>query len=205
MPAQQTPEELDGEVVETSTTASQKHEAARVAFAATNLSGKRWQLIRDVLVFQAKLFVDGLRDLILSPMSIVAALAGLLGRGDEPRRHYDEVIRMGRRSEHWINLFGSHFPGDSDDAGEAPAGGIDAVFERIESTLRQQHEGGGVTRVAKEQIDSVLDSLQRKPKPDAAPGATGDEVGATTKPRATTEPPSGRAADDAGAEPPLQH
>ena len=34
----------------------------------------RWTLIRDVAVLQVKLIVDGLRDFILVPISLVAGL-----------------------------------------------------------------------------------------------------------------------------------
>jgi hypothetical protein len=79
----------------------------------THLS--RLQLLTDVAVFQVKLVVDGLRDVLLSPLSIVAAVAGLLTGGDQPERYFQKVIRFGRRSEVWINLFGEHDgPGTSD-------------------------------------------------------------------------------------------
>jgi len=38
----------------------------------------RGQLLRQILVFQFKLAMDGLRDLLMSPISIAAALAGIL-------------------------------------------------------------------------------------------------------------------------------
>jgi hypothetical protein len=75
----------------------------------------RLQLLADVVVFQVKLIVDSLRDVLLSPLSIVAAVAGLLTGGDQPERYFQKVIRFGRRSEVWINLFGEHDgPGTSD-------------------------------------------------------------------------------------------
>jgi hypothetical protein len=34
------------------------------------MSGPRFPVLRDVIVFQGKLLVDGLRDLLLSPISM---------------------------------------------------------------------------------------------------------------------------------------
>ena len=65
----------------------------------------RGQLLWDVLVFQFKLFMDGLRDVILVPVSLVAALLGLISGGN-PARFYHKVLLFGRRTEAWINLFG---------------------------------------------------------------------------------------------------
>ena len=79
----------------------------------THLS--RLQLLTDVLVFQFKLVIDGLRDLMLSPLSIIAAVVGLVAGGDRPERYFQKVIRFGRRTEVWINLFGEHDgPGTAD-------------------------------------------------------------------------------------------
>ena len=38
----------------------------------------RWTLIRDILVLQLKLIVDGFRDLILVPISLVVGFVSLL-------------------------------------------------------------------------------------------------------------------------------
>lgn len=66
----------------------------------------RLKLVVDVVVFQFKLAADGLRDLLLVPASIVAAIIGLIAGGDEPDLYYRRVLHFGLRSERWINLFG---------------------------------------------------------------------------------------------------
>ena len=66
----------------------------------------RLQLVLDVLAFQFKLAADGLRDVLLSPLSIIAALMGLIAGGDDPYRYFRDLLRFGRRTEVWINLFG---------------------------------------------------------------------------------------------------
>ncbi len=46
-----------------------------------NNSDDRWKFVRDVMVFQLKLFLDNVRDLVLMPISLVAALIDLVLRG----------------------------------------------------------------------------------------------------------------------------
>ena len=118
---------------------------------------ERWELIRDVLAFQAKLVIDGLRDVLLSPISIAAALAGVLLGGDRPGRYFYELLRVGRRSDDWINLFGTRVTGD---AIEDHEGRVDSYFDRIEDALLQQVARGGITASAKEALDRALDSVQ---------------------------------------------
>ena len=85
----------------------------------------RLQLIWDVIVFQFKLAADGLRDLLLSPLSIIAAVMGLVAGGDDPRQYFRRLLRLGRRSEVWINLFGRHRGhGTSDEM-------VDSLRERV--------------------------------------------------------------------------
>ncbi len=57
----------------------------------------RWQLIRDVAVFQVKLVVDGLRDVLLSPASLIAALGDLILGRDRGHDRFYQVVRFGRR------------------------------------------------------------------------------------------------------------
>ena len=75
----------------------------------------RLQVVWDVTLFQFKLVLDGLRDVLLSPVSIGSVIIGLIAGGDRPDRYYRKVIAFGRRTEIWINLFGRHRgPGTSD-------------------------------------------------------------------------------------------
>ena len=66
------------------------------------------QLLRDVLGFQFKLFLDGLRDVVLSPVSIAAALLGALTSRRNPGRYFYRLLKLGHRSDRWINLFNAH-------------------------------------------------------------------------------------------------
>jgi len=121
----------------------------------------RWTLIRDVAVFQAKLIVDGLRDLVLVPVSLGAAVISLLRGGAEPGPEFYDLLRVGRRSEHWINLFGAaerlHGPAAQDD--HFPADDIDEIMSRVESFVIDEYNKGGVTAQAKKRFDQVLDKL----------------------------------------------
>jgi hypothetical protein len=121
----------------------------------------RWILIRDVAAFQAKLIVDGLRDLVLVPASLVAGVISLLKGGTEPGSEFYDLLRVGRRSEHWINLFGAaerlHGPATLDD--HFPADDIDEIMSRVESFVVDEYNKGGVTAQAKKRFDQALDKL----------------------------------------------
>lgn len=112
----------------------------------------RWLLIRDLIQFQLKLIVDGLRDLLLVPISLVAGLAGLIIRHDDPAVYYNRVLKLGRRSERWINLFGQSRQFKHEHS-------IDQLFGQLEDRLKKQHAAGGLTKSAKKTVDQSLTAL----------------------------------------------
>lgn len=121
----------------------------------------RWSLMRDIAVFQVKLVVDGLRDLILVPVSMVAGLVSLLKGGAEPGPEFYDLLRLGRRSEHWINLFGAaeHLHGSPDDDVRFAAEDIDELVSRVESFVVDEFRKGGVTAQAKDRLDRAIEKL----------------------------------------------
>ena len=131
----------------------------------------RWQLVKDVLVFQVKLIVDGVRDLLLVPVSIGAGLMSLMQAGPKPGPQFYELLRLGRRSERWINLFSA--AGPEPDAGTGrvdPAAtpqrpvpvDIDELVNRIESFIVDEYKTGGITGQARQRLDRALESLRAR-------------------------------------------
>jgi hypothetical protein len=131
----------------------------RLDVSETNPS-KRGMLIRNSVVFQLKLMADGLRDLLLLPISLIATVIGLLRGGDEPEREFNQVIEVGRDSEEWINLFGNHDVPDNTNA----AASIDALFTKVEETLKQQYKAAGTSKGAQAEIDEALQAALNKTK-----------------------------------------
>ena len=123
-----------------------------------------WTLIRDVGVLQVKLLVDGFRDLLLLPASLIAGMISLLNSKDgKPGSHFYQLIAVGKQSEGWINLFGA--------LRNAPRGvrsnvnfgnaDIDDIVSRVETFVIDEYQRGGVTRQARDRLNSALDALQR--------------------------------------------
>lgn len=119
---------------------------------------KRGELVREVLLFQLKLMVDGIRDLVLMPVSLIAAAFGLIRSEQNPDKEFNRVLEAGRQSEQWINLFGAHDP--IAEAGDA--GSIDRLVTRAETVVRQQVASGRVSDSAADAIGQVLAKLHDK-------------------------------------------
>lgn len=124
----------------------------------------RWTLIRDVAVFQVKLLMDGFRDLLLVPVSLGAGLLSLLRGGTAPGPEFYDLLRLGRRSERWINLFGAaeHKYGPATDEERFALEDIDQMVTRVEAFVVHEYEKGGVTTQAKDRLDRVLSAIQKR-------------------------------------------
>ena len=120
-------------------------------------------LVWSVLVFQAKLVADGMRDVLLVPISLVAALVGLVGGGTQPGKYFDQVIRFGRRTETWINLFGQRDPEGTADEILNPI--RERVFEEADSNPLLYRAGEHINR----SLDSVNESVANANKPKSQP------------------------------------
>jgi len=134
---------------------------------------QRWRLVRDLAVFQAKLFVDGIKDLVLSPISLVAAILGLVFDRRDPGRSFYAVLSWGHGFDRWVNLFGAkqhalppssaaHPDGPVASPPVAQGEGLDAYVTRLERVLVDQYRRGGLTAKAKDAIDQALDGLHAR-------------------------------------------
>ena len=128
----------------------------------------RWTLIRDLVVLQAKLIVDGFRDLLLVPASLVAGIWSLVsGETGRPGPQFYQLISLGKQSELWIDLFKAyeHAPEDVRREHEFAVSNLDEFVDKLESFVVDEYERGGVTAQAKERIDKALDAIQRRHQP----------------------------------------
>lgn len=128
-------------------------------------NSERWTLIRDTAVLQVKLIVDGLRDFLLVPASLIAAVVSLVTAKDgKPGPQLYRLLAVGKRSEEWINLFGAYKHSPEEFPHEDPFSdmNIDELVVRVESYVVDEYKRGGMTTHAKGQIDKALNAIQRR-------------------------------------------
>ncbi len=124
---------------------------------------------RDFVVFQAKLAVDGVKDLLLINLSIIAVVIDMIaGGGRRPRRFY-AVVRLCARFDRWLRL---HSAKGFAEAGEHPwsdpAGGdvgearrllgsdADTLIERVEELARRE------SKSAERWLDDAIERRRRQ-------------------------------------------
>ncbi len=121
-------------------------------------------MLRDLVIFQVKLFLDGVKDLILVPLSIGAFLFDILPRsGKRAGRNFYAVMRAGEKFDLWLNLYDASRQVDARTDGlfgESMAG-ANNLIGKVEEAVRQTVE------VGKETVEHVR---SRKAEPPPQPG-----------------------------------
>jgi len=128
-----------------------------------------WTLIRDIAVLQVKLIVDGVRDLILVPASLIAGIVSLAKTKDgQPGTEFYRLVSVGSQSERWINLFGALKNAPADLAEELHFGDadIDAIVSRVESFVVDEYKRGGVTAQARDRLEKAIEAMRRRRNKD---------------------------------------
>jgi hypothetical protein len=97
-------------------------------------------LIRDLLIFELKLFLDGMGDLVLSQVAIIALLWDLIRGGPEKGKTFYWVLRAGEKWDLWLNLYRPAKDAQHSGDGLLEAGMADAnsLLGKIESLVKEK-------------------------------------------------------------------
>ncbi|MGD2153164.1 MAG: hypothetical protein PVG79_07820 [Gemmatimonadales bacterium] len=96
----------------------------------------RWVIVRDLALFQLKLFLDGVIDVTLAPLSVGAALIEIFFGGERRGRLFYAILRFGERADLWLNLYGASRRADTDGLFGGSKAGSDTLLGEIEDLVR---------------------------------------------------------------------
>jgi len=99
----------------------------------------RWRLARDVGVFEIKLAVDGIKDLIMAPLALAAFVADMVMPKDSRGVFLRAALRIGERFESWLNLYGLRRRDETRTI--LDEGGSDIIVDYLESKTVELHRG----------------------------------------------------------------
>lgn len=145
----------------------------------TRSASGRWPFIRDVLVFQFKLALGNLLNVVLVPVTLVAAAFALLpGRAGQRRGSaFYQALEAGREIEERIDIYGAvggyHATGSSAgpdgarrsasiagvDLGEVT---VDDLIRRIERLIVRETGRDGRAAQLKSTLERLLEELRNR-------------------------------------------
>lgn len=111
------------------------------------MSHSKAVLLRDLLIFQAKLVLDGMKDVVLMPLTIGAAAIDIVFPGRRPGHRFYLVMALGERFDRWLNLFSASDRADASKDGLFGKGraGRDTMLGEIEEMLFAHDRGAART------------------------------------------------------------
>ncbi len=89
----------------------------------------RSQAIRRLIVFQFKLMLDALRDIALSPVSLVLSIIDIVKGQNGKNSHFEKLMVFGRNTERKINLFEQH-----------SSGSVDTILAQVENVIVKEYK-----------------------------------------------------------------
>lgn len=132
-------------------------------------------LIKSVAILQLKLVLDTVRDIVLSPVALVAAVGDLLLLKWKRPQFFRAVLRIGSFSDHWIDLW-------SEDAESAePHENVDILIDRLEHLVRDPKTGARKARILKRWAERQLAQARKQAAAQIGQGKP-DENEARNKP-----------------------
>lgn len=119
----------------------------------------RLQLLLNLGVFQLKLLMDGIRDILLVPIALGCGLFGIVFGGNHPDRWFNQLLHYGRRSDRFINLFNQH---DDNNTQSQPTS--DEMLAPYREKLVSQAQNSPLAAKANQLVDQITDKSQTKPE-----------------------------------------
>src|SRR5438552_10037645 len=120
-------------------------------------SHERWRFLRDVVVFQLKMFLDNVRDFALMPISLVAALIDLVSKGEREGALFYKVLKWGSHSEDVIDVYSAIEHHETNNFKISRNYTVDGVIARLEGVRVRECEKGGTAASVKAAMDRAID------------------------------------------------
>ena len=136
-----------------------------------DLKATRRSLIRDVLLLQLKLLLGAARDLALTPVTLAAAAIDLMLSRRQPPRYFHQVLRLGERSDHWIDVWSA-----ARDKDAPQRANVETLLASVEEVVRDPKVGAYRARVLKRWAERQMSRARQRIKIEGPMGdGTGDE------------------------------
>ena len=134
-----------------------QHNSADKQDMLPKCNGKPGEIVshpfRRLVIFQLKLAVDALRDIILSPVSIVCSLIDLAEKRKGKDSYFEKLMLFGRNTEKKINLFEQHQIEEST---------IDSILHQVEGVVMKEYKDKNLSKKTISAIEKILKTESKK-------------------------------------------
>ena len=119
----------------------------------------RWAFLRDVAVFQFKLFLNNLHNFFQIPLTLAVAAIDLIFKGETEGERFYKVLEYGRTLDDSIDIYSVIAHREKSLNKDFT---VDAIVSQLESVIVKEVQKGGSAASMKSALDKAIDAMQSK-------------------------------------------
>jgi len=119
----------------------------------------RWKFMRNVAVFQLKLFLNNLHNFVQVPLTIVVALVDLIFKTEPQGARFYKLLEYGRTIDDSIDIYSVVVHRERSLNADYT---VDNLVSKLEGVIIREYEKGGSAASIKAAVDRAMDELQAK-------------------------------------------
>jgi hypothetical protein len=119
----------------------------------------RWKFLRDVAVFQFKLFLNNMHNFFQVPLVLVVALIDVIFKTNPEGARFYKVLEYGRTIDDSIDIYSVIAHREKAMNTDYT---IDNVISRVEGAIVREYQKGGSAASIKGAVDKVIDEMQAR-------------------------------------------
>jgi|SRR5215472_7642654 len=119
----------------------------------------RWAFLRDVAVFQFKLFLNNLHNFFQIPLTLVVALVDVVFKTDPEGERFYKTLEYGRMIDDSIDIYSVIAHREKSLNKDFT---VDAVVSQLEGVIAKEVQKGGSAASMKAALDKAIDAMQAK-------------------------------------------
>lgn len=119
----------------------------------------RWAFLRDVAVFQFKLFLNNLHNFIQIPLTLAIAVVDLIFKTEPEGERFYKTLEYGRTIDDSIDIYSVIAHREKSLNKDYT---VDAVISTLEGVIVSEVKKGGSAASVKAALDKAIDRMQAK-------------------------------------------
>jgi hypothetical protein len=119
----------------------------------------RWKFMRDVAVFQLKLFLNNLHNFVQAPLTLVVVLVDLVFKTEPQGARFYKLLEYGRRIDDSIDIYSVVAQRQRSLNADYT---VDNLVSKLQGVIIREYEKGGSAASIKAAVDRAMDELQAR-------------------------------------------
>jgi hypothetical protein len=119
----------------------------------------RWKFLRDVAVFQLKLFLNNVHNFVQIPLTLAVAVFDLIFKTEPEGARFYKLLEYGRTIDDSIDIYSVVAHRERSLSADYT---VDNVVAKLEGVIVREYQKGGTAASVKAAVDRAIDEMQTR-------------------------------------------